>query len=399
MNQKWKIKNFGECAELIKESYKPSITETLPYIGLEHIEQQTLQLKNSGHSSETISNKFKFKKGDILFGKLRPYFRKVICPDFDGVCSTDIFVVRAKKETDQKFLFYWMASKEFVQIANNSSTGTRMPRADWDFLCNIQEEIPKQKEQKIIAEKLWILDEKIKISSKGTQNIEKTIQSIFKSWFIDFDGQTKWWDSELGMIPKGWKVKKLEKICDIFSGGTPSTSHNEYWNGEIFWLSSGETRNRFIIDTERKITQSGINNSSTRLGKKYDIVIASAGQGNTRGQVSILFIDSYINQSVIALRSKNEYLYSYFIFCNLKSRYNELRRLSDSHSSRGSLPKNLLEIIDMIVPDNDSLKKFNEIINPMFLLIENNLKTLSNLLDSREVLLPKLMSGEIKITV
>jgi len=147
MNSGWKTRTFGECAQLIKEQYKPVQTESIPYVGLEHIEQNSLQLIGTGKSSETVSNKFKFKKGDILFGKLRPYFRKVILPDFDGVCSTDIFVVRAKEGTEQGFLYYWMTSQEFVDLSDLSSTGTRMPRADWDFLCNIEQEIPQIKEQ------------------------------------------------------------------------------------------------------------------------------------------------------------------------------------------------------------------------------------------------------------
>jgi len=147
MNNGWKTKTFGKCAQLIKESYKPVQNESIPYVGLEHIEQNSLQLIGIGNSSETISHKFKFKKGDILFGKLRPYFRKVVCPDFDGVCSTDIFVVRAKEGTDQGFLYYWMATQEFVDLSDSSSTGTRMPRADWDFLCNIEQEMPEIKEQ------------------------------------------------------------------------------------------------------------------------------------------------------------------------------------------------------------------------------------------------------------
>ena len=96
-------KSFRECAQLIRDSYNPSANENLPYVGLEHIGQQTLRLNAIGSSSETISNKLRFRSGDILFGKLRPYFRKVVMPKFDGVCSTDIFVIRAKEGTDQNF--------------------------------------------------------------------------------------------------------------------------------------------------------------------------------------------------------------------------------------------------------------------------------------------------------
>lgn len=95
----------------------------------------------------------------------------------------------------------------------------------------------------------------------------------------------------------------------------PSTRHSEYWNGDLKWLSCVETSQRFIYDTERKITQNGVDNSSTKLAKKGSTVIATAGQGYTRGQASFLMIDTYINQSVIACEANTDYvlpLYLYF---------------------------------------------------------------------------------------
>ncbi len=165
--------------------------------------------------------------------------------------------------------------------------------------------------------------------------------------------------------------KKLSEICNIFSGGTPSTKNEEYWNGDIHWLSSGETRNSFIADTERKITLSGIKNSSTRLAKKGDVVIASAGQGHTRGQTSFCLIDTYVNQSVVVLRANKKIVYPKFLFYNLKSRYNELRRFSDAHSSRGSLPKNVLLTLDVILPPLSQQGKIGKILFDLDTKIEN----------------------------
>lgn len=160
----------------------------------------------------------------------------------------------------------------------------------------------------------------------------------------------KFKQTEIGIIPEDWEVKKINQVTDqIFSGGTPDTRKSEYWDGNIPWLSSGETSNTFIIETERKITELGVKNSSTRLAKAEDIVVASAGQGYTRGQVSFCMIDTYINQSVVALRAK-EIIKPLFLFYNLVSRYNELRRISDAHSSRGSLTTKLLADLNIQIP-------------------------------------------------
>ena len=152
-------------------------------------------------------------------------------------------------------------------------------------------------------------------------------------------------------IPQNWQKVKLEEITEkIYSGGTPNTTIRSYWNGRLNWLSSGETGQRFIYDTKQKITEEGVKNSSTKLAKKGDVVIASAGQGNTRGQVSYLKTDTYINQSVICVRGREDVLDSSWIFYNLSNRYKELRIISDTTSIRGSLTTKIFNDLDILFP-------------------------------------------------
>ena len=149
-----------------------------------------------------------------------------------------------------------------------------------------------------------------------------------------------------------WKEYKIADLVEIiFSGGTPNTKVNEYWNGSLPWLSSGETKNRYINSTENTITESGAQNSSTRLALSGDVVMASAGQGYTRGQVSFLNIDTFINQSVIAIRANEKVLDKKFLFYNLSSRYEELRAISDSNSIRGSITTKMVKSMNIRIPD------------------------------------------------
>jgi type I restriction enzyme S subunit len=181
--------------------------------------------------------------------------------------------------------------------------------------------------------------------------------------------------TEIGKIPEDWEVKTIKEITEaIFSGGTPNTTTPEYWDGDIRWLSSGETRQTFIRDTERKITELGIENSSTRLAKKEDVVVAGAGQGYTRGQPSFCMIDTYVNQSVVVLTSNKKILVPLFLFYNLKSRYDELRQLSDAHSSRGSLTTKLLANFPIKLPKLDEQKIISKILSDLDFKIELNQK-------------------------
>ena len=166
------------------------------------------------------------------------------------------------------------------------------------------------------------------------------------------------------------KLKDLS--INIFSGGTPSTTHEDFWNGEFYWLSSGETKNTYIRETEKTITKLGIEKSSTRLAKVGDVVVASAGQGKTRGQVAYCLTDTYINQSIIAIRAKKEVLNSKYLFYNLSSRYNELRLLSDSSSSRGSLTVKIFEELNIDLPEIEKQNKIAKVLSNYDDLIENN---------------------------
>lgn len=170
-----------------------------------------------------------------------------------------------------------------------------------------------------------------------------------------------------------WREVKLEECAEcIFSGGTPSTKIPAYWNGEFPWLSSGETRNTFIYETEKKITQEGIDNSSTKLAKKDDVVIASAGQGNTRGQTSICKIDTYINQSIISIRSNQKKMDPYYLFYNIYGRYNELRKISDGHSIRGSLTTKIIKDLYIKIPPLEEQKAIAHILSTLDDKIEVN---------------------------
>ena len=162
-------------------------------------------------------------------------------------------------------------------------------------------------------------------------------------------------------------------ICSaIYSGGTPSTSNEEYWDGDFYWLSSGETANRYISKTDKTITQKGVDNSSTKLAKSGTLVMACAGQGKTRGQASILKCDTYINQSIIAMVGKHELLDTTFLFYNMLLRYDELRMRSDASSTRGSITTDMLKKLPISVPDLPTQKRIADILSTYDDLTENN---------------------------
>ena len=191
-----------------------------------------------------------------------------------------------------------------------------------------------------------------------------------------------------------WKKYTLNDVCSrIYSGGTPSTRNPEYWNGNFNWLSSGETSQRFIYNTERTITQKGIDNSSTKLAKKGCTVVATAGQGYTRGQVSFLMIDTYMNQSVIACESNPKYILPLYLYYNLDNRYEEFRLLSDGTSTRGGLSGWILKRMEIDLPPLDIQKKIVSILKPIDDKIELNRAVNENLQEQAQAIYENLINN------
>ena len=310
-------------------------------------------------------------------------------------------IIPHKDQFDPMFVYYLMKSNLDVVEQRNPGTASGRHHVSKSNFSSIELEVPDLPSQKIIGWLLCTCDDLIENYSAQINILKEVASLVYYEWFVALNfpeyEKTEFVNSELGNIPQGWKIEKLNNVYDIFSGGTPSTKNSEYWDGEIPWLSSGETRNDFILETEKTITKKGVENSSTRLAKKGDVIIASAGQGNTRGQVSLCLIDTYINQSVVVLRSKNTTMYSTFLFYNLKSRYEELRSISDSSSSRGSLPQSLLKSFEILLPKENILAKFHSMIRPMIDVIENYERTILSLTKIRDVLLTQLLSKQINV--
>ena len=154
----------------------------------------------------------------------------------------------------------------------------------------------------------------------------------------------------------------------------------------MLWLSSGETSQRFIYTTDKKITEEGVKKSSTKYAKVDSIVMASAGQGHTRGQVSYLMNDMYVNQSILVFAPKKEIINPLYLYYNLDSRYDELRQISDGTSTRGSLSGRIVKSIEIDVP---SLEIQEIIVNILYGLdrkIENNNHINRNLLEQAKVI-------------
>lgn len=399
----WKTKNLSQIAELIRDIFLPDNKYSFPYLGLEHINQQTLTINSIGNSSEIISQKYVFKKGDILFGKLRPYFRKVFKPNFDGICSTDIFVLRAKKDIIQSYLFYIIANSDFIEFASLGSIGTKMPRADWNHVKNYRCQIPDIPIQKKISEILSSLDKKIELNNKINNSLEQISQTIFKHWFIDFEFPNEqgkpykssggeFVNSELGKIPKGWKAGKF---IDLIKEKTDKVRKiNEYL--KVFSvINSG---NIVLSDDffTKRVYSKDISNYKIVNPKEFAFNPARINIGSI-GMNEFTFSGA-ISPVYVVFRTVDNYEYFFQIILKLTRVKNIIKQLC-SGTVRQTITYKDFSSIGIIIPSIEIIEKFNDIYLGLKKLVDfNNLQN-QILMKIRDTLLPKLITGKIRVNL
>ena len=369
---------FG--SQLHKEDY---VDVGTPIVTVEHLGNRVSTEQNLPKVSdedETRLSKYVLKEGDIVFSRVGSVDRcSYVDAAHDGwMFSGRCLRVRPNTEIVPLYLYYFFCLEDTKQFVRNIAVGATMPSINTRLLGEVEVAYPSLTEQQKIVALLSTLDDKIETNQKINDNLYEMVNAYYTLLFKD---------NECEMTTVGNYAER------IYSGGTPTTSNAAYWNGAFGWFSSGETRNRFVISTEKTITQAGVDNSSTKLATKHDIVMASAGQGFTRGQTSMLLIDTYVNQSVIVIHSERKILP--YLFWNLANRYEELRAISDSSSIRGSLTTKMIDAFEIPLADEESLQAFADFAWSVIPQIENNLLENERLAALRDSLLPKLMSGEI----
>ena len=170
--QEWEVFDFRDIASVSKDKYLPSTSSQIPCIELEHLSQNDGALLGYTEAKFQKSSKNIFKTGDVIFGKLRPYLRKYWLATFDGVCSSEIWVLNSKEEVcSNEYLYRLVSSDRFIQFAN-VSIGSKMPRADWDFVSITPFPVPPMAEQRKIAEILDVWDEAIEKQSRLIEKLE-----------------------------------------------------------------------------------------------------------------------------------------------------------------------------------------------------------------------------------
>jgi type I restriction enzyme S subunit len=335
----------------------------------------------------------KFQNGDTLFARITPCLENgKICQVRNlqnnvGFGSTEFLIFRGKENVSDNDFVYYLSRSEFVK--NNAiqmMTGTSgRQRVEKSALEQLEISVPDLPTQRQIAQILTSLDDKIEINLQMNQTLEAMAQAIFKEWFVHFNFPG--FDGELvDGLPKGWRKGKLgEEFKLIMGQSPPGTSYNENGEGMVFY--QGRTDFGFRFPTNRLYTT-----EPKRTAKPLDTLVsvrAPVGDINMANEICC------VGRGLSSVRHKsNAYSFTYYMMKSLEPVFNGFE---GEGTVFGSINKSNFESIEILIPSEDIISEFETVINPIDDKILENTKQIQSLTQTRDTLLPKLMSGQLEV--
>lgn len=393
----WKEVDICQLCDSVSETYKGNASEVVLINTSDVLDGKCLN--HEYVPNKKLKGQFKktFRKGDILYSEIRPANKRFCFVDFepkDYIASTKLMVLRAHEDVDPQYLYQILRSNDTLtqlQMLAESRSGT-FPQITYSELSNIMVSLPSQKAQKNIVSILSSLDRKIELNNKINADLEEMAQAIFKNWFVDFEPfkDGKFVDSELGMIPEGWKVGRLTEIASYMNGLAMQKFPPENNEDSLPVLKIKELGQGFCgTDSDR----CSCNIKDECKIHNGDVIFSWSGT---------LLVDVWcggdcgLNQHLFKVTSKDYPKWFYYYWT--KHHLQEFIHIAkDKAVTMGHIKRGHLEEALVAIPDNDSMERAHELFEPILskmisLRLEN-----SRLSTLRDTLLPRLMSGELEV--
>lgn len=388
----------------------------------------------------------RLEAGDVILTREAPIGEVGQIPEQDGLfLGQRLMQYRADPEKmDSRFLLYSFLSPQLQQqFGSHEGSGSVVSHIRVGDCFKFEMRLPPLAVQKRIGEILGSLDEKIDLNRCINQTLEAMAQAIFKSWFVDFDpvkakiaaidqgedplraamraisGKTDaeldqmpcehhgqlaataalfpdaMQESELGEIPEGWEVVPLSKMIRLIGGGTPKRSESSYWGGTVPWFSVKDVPNDgdvWVVDTDEKITEMGLQKSSAKLLRKGTTIISARG---TVGKLAVVGREMAMNQSCYGVVG-SEGVGDYFNYFNLKEAIETLKR--NTHGAVfDTITQATFETVICVRPNVLLMQQLEDVVTPLLIAIKSNVLQSRELVDLRDTILPKLLSGELSV--
>ena len=398
--KEYKARNFcSSVTDGTHDSPKPK-EEGRYLITSKHLKDNQIDFSSANRISEEeylkVIARSAVEQFDILFSMIGTIGNvvQVKFKDVDfAVKNMGIFKMGGQEQRST-WLYYWLKSNYASEYINQRLSGSTQSYLTLESLRDFPILYPGDVTAGKIVSILKSLDDKIECNRRINDNLEQQAQALFKSWFVDFepfkDGEFV--ESEMGMIPKGWRVGMFLENIEVMPGGTPSTSKEEYWNdGKIPFFSPKDVSGVYCFDTEKHITELGLNNCSSHLYPKDTLFITARG---TVGKLALAGVDMAMNQSNYALVAKKT-VGKYYLYLLTQTLVAVLLKKSNGAVFSAITTKDFKEPI--IMPPTLVIVDFENRVTPIFAKIHETSIESRRLAQLRDTLLPRLMSGELKV--
>ena len=374
---------LSDICEYAKGKIKVSVLDENTYISTENMlpnKSGITQASSLPAQEQTQA----FMRNDVLVSNIRPYFKKIWYATFDGGCSNDVLVFRAKDGVSSQFLHYVLADDSFFDYSMATSKGTKMPRGDKKAIMEYR--VPKlsYEEQGKIAGILEVIDKKIELNTAINKNLEQQAQAHFIDLFVV-------------NADSAWQQGTLSDLGTVVGGGTPSKNHPEYYSEHgIPWITPKDLsvdKSKFISHGENDISELGFSSSSAIKMPEGTVLFSSRAP---IGYIAIASNTVTTNQGFKSVIPNNN-VGSAFMYFFLKQTLPIIDGMA-SGSTFKEISGSGMKSVPAVIPDNETLQVFNEFCKPLFeqqAVMEAENRRLSGI---RDTLLPKLMSDEIDVS-
>ncbi len=343
----------------------------------------------------------KLLQNDIIYGRRGDIGRHAIINGLETgwLCGTGCLRIRlGNGPLDPTFLHYYLNQKKVIKWIYNQAIGATMPNLNTSILRSVPVEYPALPVQRKIAAVLSAYDDLIENNTRRIAILEEMTRLLYREWFVRFrfpgHEHLKLVDSPLGHIPEGWEVKKFTDLAEVLSGGTPKTKVKEYWDGSIPFFAPKDYPGQFyILDTEKRITNLGVKKCNSKFYEKETVFITARG---TVGKVVLTATGMAMNQSCYALLGKNG-ISQIFIFLLTLQSVEYLKR-NTGGATFDTIVVDTFQRFNVVKPPNQLIESFSQLTRPVFDYILNLLRRNSKLCTNRNLLLPKLISGEVDVS-
>lgn len=402
-SEKWEKVRLGDISNKITKGTTPT-TMGFPFVeeGVNFIKAESVTMEGRIDPSkfvfitEAVHEKLKrsqLEEGDILFSMAGVVLGKtaIVGEEFlPANTNQALALIRLNKALAYpEFVHYFLQQQSIFEYVNSMSAQSAQPNINLEEIGGLQISLPPLSTQRRIAGILTALDDKIELNRQMNVTLEGIAQTIWQEWF----GKYSSGEEEL---PEGWRWGTVLDIAKLIGGGTPKTDIEEYWNGEIPWISGKDitpNNNSIIIQTEKSISQKGLENSSAKLLPAYSTIVSARG---TVGNYCLIPSEMTISQSNYALKSTMENA-DYFLFKQVGNIVSEMQQKSYGTVFDTITTKTFSEI-EIPLPPSSMMVEYDVIAKPIFEKIYGNLVQSRTLAALRDALLPRLMRGEINLS-